>query len=799
MLKNYTTTSLRNLGRNRSYAIINVMGLSLGMTGAIFIFIFLQHHLSTDRHHPNFGRLYRVVLDLHWDEGSESNSDASVALANSFSNDYPMVEKVGFSQKIPVATLSSQNGSDVKRFIEKDLVAYVNQGFMELFARNLLAGNLENIMNEPNVAVITEKIALKYYGSTDVVGKVLRFDNAINLRIAGILKDNFHPSDLEFEVYLSPKTLKSVDPAFEFENFGWLSSRNTIYLRLPEAVTPQMVNEEIKRNSERYYATAAKNYHHHLQPLAELHFDEKYGGKIKRSIIQILAIVGVLLVVIAAINFVNLATAQALKRSKEIGVRKALGGTKAQLFSQFMTETAMLTLGAGALSMGLALALLPFLNQWMHTDIFSLRSIFQWQVVLFASIAMILVTLLAGFYPSVIISGYNPVLALKGKLRSRQGGGMGLRRSLITFQLIVAQMLVVGTAILLFQMHYLKNSDLGFDQSSLVTIQLPNNDSLQNVKTALRNSLLQLPDVKEATYQYAAPSSTMGHGGSVKFDNRADWEKFVIRERYGDENYLKTYQMRLLAGRSYSDRKGVNEFVINEELMRKLGFTNPEKILGKMLHTGMDDRKGAIVGVVKSFHLKSLEAAIEPCAIFANPDRYKEIAVKVNTRNWSKSLQSLQFVWQKAYPDEVFSYQLVEEQIAHFYEKEEQLTSLITSFAFIAIMICCLGLFGMVSFMVVDRTREIGIRKVLGAGVESILVLFGKEFVILTIIAFIVAIPASRYLMESWLNGFVYRVDLKLWLFVMSGLLILVITLSTIGYRVVQAALMNPVKSLGGD
>jgi putative ABC transport system permease protein len=311
--------------------------------------------------------------------------------------------------------------------------------------------------------------------------------------------------------------------------------------------------------------------------------------------------------------------------------------------------------------------------------------------------------------------------------------------------------------------------------------------------------MLQYPDIKSVSYQYEAPTSSMGFGGSVRFDNRVEWEKFVIRDRFGDENYLKTYRMPLLAGRSMVKRDSVVEFVINEELMKRLGIRQPELILGKQLEDGASGFKGEIVGVVKSFHLKSLQEAVEPCAIFANPKLYKEVAIKLDSRNLSQSIQHINEAWLKTYPDEVFSYEFVDEKIARFYEKEEQLTSLIRSFALVAILICCLGLYGMVSFMVTQKTKEIGVRKVLGASVSNIVSLFGKEFLILVTMAFFIAAPIAWYTMTKWLNHFAYRIDLAWWILASGGFIILLITLMTVGYKVITAALMNPVKSLASE
>lgn len=799
MLKNYFKIAVRNLKINRSYALLNVFGLGMGMAGAVLIFLFLQFHLSTDKHQPDFDRIYKVVLDMHLDEGVEHEQGSAYALATALSHDYAQIEKVGFVSKLPNITLSSNTGGGIKRFIEKENVAYADQGYMNLFSFDWIQNNGSVLMSEPFTALLSEKMALKYFGTTDAIGKILRLNNTNDLRIVGVMKDQEKPTDLHFNIYISLPTLKKLDLTNWTEEFGWISSRNFTFIKKTKEGNSGAIEKSLKANGAKYYGETSKYYEHKLQPLSEVHFDERYGGEIRRSILWVLAGVGFFLLIIASINFINLATAQALKRSKEIGIRKVLGSTKSQLFWQFMAETALVTVFASILAFILVAILLPSLNNWTHTKTFHFGLLFQFEVIIFWLSTMLSVIMFAGFYPAVIISGFNPIAALKSKLGTQQIGGIGLRRSLITVQLIIAQILVIGTLVLVLQLKFFKNADLGFDQNAVITIPLPKSDTIQKTKDALRNDMLQYPDIKSVSYQYEAPTSSMGFGGSVRFDNRSEWEKFVTRDRFGDENYLQTYRMQLLAGRSLMKRDSVVEFVINEELMKRLGVQDPQLILGKQLEDGASGFKGEIVGVVKSFHLKSLQEAVEPCVIFANPKLYKEVAVKLDTRNLSQSIQHINQAWQKTYPDEVFSYEFVDEKIAKFYEKEEQLTSLIRSFAMVAILICCLGLYGMVSFMVTQKTKEIGVRKVLGASVGNIVSLFGKEFLILVTVAFLIAAPIAWYSMKNWLNHFAYRIDLDWWLLASGGIIILTITLMTVGYKVVTAALMNPVKSLASE
>lgn len=797
MLKSYFTIALRNLKTNKTYTLLNIIGLSMGITGAILIFLFLQFHLKTDRHHADAERIYRVVLNLLLDEGTEYGTDSSLPLAVSMGHDYAGIEKAGSIRKLPDATFSSGYGSNVMRFIEKENVVFADQGFMDMFVFGDEGGR--GIMAEPNTVVISKRIAEKYFGAADASGKILRLNNAHDIKVAWVLKNQEQPSDLNYDIYVSLPTLKKVDPSYELDNYNWLSSKNATFVKLFDPDQMKATEKQIKLNGKKYYGDIAQYYDHKLQPLADVHFDEKYDGKIRRSILWILGGVGCFLILIACINFINMATAQALKRSKEIGVRKVLGGTQRQLFWQFMNETALLAFSSAVFASVLTVNLLPVLNNWTHTKSFHIGLLFQWELLLFGILTICVVILMAGFYPAVIVSGFNPIAALKNKSGVHLAGGIGMRRPLITIQLAIAQILIISTLVLMLQLRFFQNANLGFDQNSVITLSLPKTDAEPDIRKALKNELLQYPDVKSVAFQYEAPTSTMGYGGSVRFDNRKEWEKFVIRDRFGDEDYIDTYKMKLLAGRSFIVRDSVSEFVVNEEFMKKVGVRNPTSILGRQLEDGNTGLKGEIVGVVKSFHLKSLQEVVEPCAIFSHPKLYKELAVKLNTRNIQSSLSNIQAAWQKVYPDEVFNYQFVDEQIARFYEKEQQLTTLIRTFSIVAILICCLGLYGMISFMVTQKRKEIGIRKVLGAGVDSIILLFGREFVLLVMIGFVIAVPVAWYVMNNWLNNFAYHISLHWWILATGGLAILIVTLITVSFKVVRAALVNPVKSIGVD
>lgn len=799
MLKNYIRVASRSLKRSRSYSLLNILGLSLGMSGAILIFLFLQFHLGTDRFQPGFKDLYRVVLDLKLDEGTEHEPGSAYALSAALGADYTLVKQAGFVSKIPSVTLATDQNGSVRRFLEKGNAAYADQGYMTMFHFDWLFNNGAASMHEPFMAVVSEKMARKYFGQTNVVGKILRLDNTSDLKIAGVFKDQHLPTDFNFDIYISLPTLKKTEPSGWISEFAWISSRNATFVRLEESADPVRLEKLIAANGNKYYGGNAKYYEHHLQPLADVHFDERYGGQIRPRILWILGGVGFFLVVIACINFVNMATAQALKRAKEIGVRKVLGSTRNQLFWQFMVETALLSVIAGIVSLAFSALLLPLMNQWLKAYTFTIGFLFQPLVLSFWAVVLLVVIVTAGFYPAVIISGFNPITALKNKGGSKLVGGIGVRRSLVTVQLVIAQVLIIGTWVLMLQMKYFRDTDLGFDQHAVISVALPKLSDQHKVNESLRDRLLQYPQISSVSYQYEAPTSAMGFGGSFRYDNRSEWEKFVIRDRFADQYYLQTYQMPLLAGRSFSAKDSVAEFVVNEELMKRLGIVDPQLMLGKQMEDGASGLKGEIVGVVKSFHLKSLQEAIEPCVIFARPELYKEIAIKMKTGDFAVTLVNIEKIWKETYPDEVFSYQFVDEQIERFYEKEEQLTALIRSFAVLAFLICGMGLYGMVSFMVSQKKKEIGVRKVLGASVNHIVYLFGREFSLLVVFAFLIASPVAWYFSVQWLNGFAYRIELNWWIVGLGGVTTLALTCATVGYKVVRAALVNPVDSLVSD
>ncbi len=795
MLKIYIRTALRNLKANLSYTLLNIAGLSAAIAGSLLIFLFVRYHVITDKHHPEAGRIYRVVLDLLLDEGVEHGTGSSLALSRVLKERFAGVESAGFIRRISQVTLGVTSSAGEKRFLEKENAVFADQGFMDMFASEWAGRNPGKTMDEPGQAVITEQLARKYFGTSDVIGNRLKLDNRTDLQIAGVLKDHELPSDFLSDLYISLPTLKRTDSTYEEGNFHWISGKNLTFIRLAEGVDPAGVQKQLGAAGKDFYGNVAKYYDHQLQPLSEAHFDERYDGKIKKSVLWVLGTVGVFLLVIAGINFINMATAMAAKRSKEVGVRKVLGSSGKQLFMQFMTETFMVTSVSVILALLAVVLLMPVMNSWTETEAFRMSFLMNGVFIFFLLALVFFLPLTTGFYPAVILAGFNPVKVLKGRGESGSGG-LTVRRTLVGVQLVIAHTLVIASVVLMLQLRFFMNSDPGFNSDGVAVISLPAETQGMKAMQAFRNELLQFPDLVSVAFQYEPPASGMGYGGSVRFDNRPDWEKFMIRDRFGDENFLKTYKIPLLAGRDLAGRDSATEFIVNEEFMKKAGVTRPEDMIGKQLEDGNSGLKGEIVGVARNFHIRSLQEAIEPCAVFSRPQLYREAAVRLNTRDITRSVSHLQLAWAKVYPQEVFSFRFMDQQMKLFYAKERQLTALIRVFAGLAVLICCLGLYGMVSFTVNRKTKEIGIRKVLGAGSGTIVLWLGKEFVILACVSFLIAAPAGWYLMRHWLDTFAYRIDLHWGILAVGGLFVLFITVLTVMFKVLKAAGMNPVKSI---
>lgn len=799
MIRNYFKIAWRNLRKHQFYTLINVFGLSLSIACGIILYQFITYHLSFDTYHHDAKQLYKIVNQVHFDDGVILyDQGAPMVLARAIKTELPQIKDAGVlirKQSFTIA-VSQNDAASRKLFYEKENVGLADKHWFNMLDYTWLQGSATNAFNDPYNAVITHKLAQKYFGTDDVTGRVIRLNNKYNFKITGVLKDNVSNTDFKCDMFLSQSFLKILYPDIQKdwqENWAFSDSRNVLFLSLPPNLSPETVEAAITKAAGK---EISKSYKFLLQPLNEVHFDGRYSGVIQKSLLVTLGIVGLLLIVIACVNFVNMATAQSFKRAKEIGTRRVLGGTPTSIFFQFIAETFLIVLFAGLLAILFVFLFLPVLNSWLQTML-TFNLVNDWKLFGFIGVTMIMITMAAGFYPALILSGFKPVNALKNQVGNQSQSTGFSRKSLIVIQNIIAQVLIIGTIIITMQVRYLKTADLGYNKTGVIMLPLPDFD--KGKTDFLRNRLLANPGINAVSYCYRAPSSTADKGGSIKYDGR-DWEKFVGRTIMGDAGYTKTFGLNIIAGRNIAESDTAMEYLINEKLMHKLGINDPQQVIGRKFTAGdLSNNAGTIVGVVKDFNAKSLYTPIEAEYISTFRSAYQYIGVRINMKNQSAAIEQIQKAWQSVFPDNVFEYHFLNEQIADFYQKEELLNKLITSSAIIAIFISCLGLLGLISLLTMQRTKEIGIRKVLGASITNITTLLSADFLKLVLIAVIIASPLAWFMMSKYLQNFAYRIDIQWWIFAVTAAIALLIAFVTVSFQSVKAAMANPINSLRNE
>ncbi|MBN9382240.1 MAG: ABC transporter permease [Chitinophagaceae bacterium] len=809
MLYNYIRIAWRNLSKQRFYTALNILGLSLGIAGGLLLFQFIRFHLSFDRYHKKDGQLYRAVTELHLDDGSVIHEQGTpLALTEALQNEMPQVKDqtvllkvrsltVGVPDNLTVGAPGGSAGHP-RFFSETGNVAFADPRWFSLFDYTWIKSAPAASLIAPGTAVITRRLADKYFGKDDPIGKTIRLNDKYPVTITGLLEDYPDNTDLKIDMFLSRASFNSFYPGVEngmYTSWGWINATTQSFVWLPDAAAKDKAEATMSRLKDQHFDKSVRSaYQFHLQALKDLHFDARFGGTMQKSLLVTLAIVGLFLVLIACFNFINLATAQSARRAREVGTRKVLGGTAAGIFWQFMTETACMVTLAAALSVLWIKLILPVSYRWLQVrlpfDILQDKGL-----TLFLLLLVTAVTAMAGSYPALVLSRWKPVTALKNKVSDTRS--VLFRKVLIVFQHVVVQVLIISTIIITLQTRYMKDADTGFNKTSVLMVPVPNTDKHSQI--ILDQRLKSLPGISSVSFCYQAPLAEGNLGGSVKYDSRA-WEDYMGRTVVGDSNFLHTFQLRLLAGRNLQQSDTVREFLINETLLHKFGFTHPEQVIGHQATAGgLSDLPGTIVGVVKDFNIQPLYAGMEPALITTVQSRYRYAAIKLREDHQTQVRDDIQKAWQRVYPSDVFEYHYLDEQIDTYYHKEDLLNKLINTTAVIAIIISCLGLSGLISFFALQRTKEIGIRKVLGATVPSIVYLLSKDFLIMVAGAMIVAVPAAWWFMHAWLQNFSYRIHINAWVFALAGLLSAAIALCTVSYQAIKAAMTNPAESLRSE
>lgn len=808
MFNSFFKMAFRTFWKNRTFSVINITGLAVGISASLLLFLIIQNELSYDRYHAKSDRIYRVVsTQLNKNNGEVNSRHGSVPspLPDAMRLDFPQFEKVGalFGLGGAQIYIPAKGLEEEKRFKENTGLCWADASIFEIFDFKWLAGNASSL-TEPNVVVLDENLATKFFDNPlTAVGKTIQlWSFRIPLKVAGVFKNVPDNSDLPIRMAGSYATLKKLAPGM-FDNpdsWGYISGNNQCFVLAPKIYKPGALQSQLSSFAKKYYKEdPAFRWQFAFQPLKTMHLDKDYevfkGGALSRKELWSLGLIGAFLLIVACINFINLATAQSVNRAREIGVRKVLGGNRSQLMRQFLQETALVTFFSLLLSCVIAITCLPLLNKLMQKDL----SFDLWHnpmILIFLLLIGVIVTLLAGIYPALVLSGFNPMQAFRNKLNAKATRGISLRRGLVVFQFLIAQLLIIGTLVVVKQMQYFRSRPMGFEKDGIVLVNLPSDSTLKVKYPLLKSRMEELPGVVSTSLCMEAPSAYWAWTTDFVFHNDATKKDFFITGQFADTGYFKTFGISLLAGRLPFHSDTTREIVVNETLVRKLGVGSAAEIIGKSIAYVGWNRKVPIVGVFKDYNNKSLREAVAPMAITTEYNAYEWLAIRMDRKNMNGTMENVRKLFTGIYPTYMFDSFFFDERIEQFYVNEAITAQLFKIFSILAIFISCLGLYGLVSFMAVQKTKEVGIRKVLGASAQNIVYLFSKEFTILVGIAFLIAAPAGYYFMNEWLSGFYYHTSIGWAVFAMAIIGSVLIAWLTVGYKAIKAALANPVKSL---
>lgn len=811
MLSTYLKLALRNLANNRLYSAINILGLAVGIAACLLIFRLVHYELSFNKHYKNFDRIVRIVtVTKSPEEGEGYTTGIPIPAMDAIQNTVTQFEHYArIKETWPTISVPDAKGGGASRKFNTDndheLGVFAEPAFFKIFDWQWLSGDPATALNEPNSIVLSQKMAEKCFDSwQSALGKTVLMDNAVLLTVRGVVANAPDNSDFPFHLLVSYETLKANKELYFYSSdWGSTSSNDQAYALLHDAGQVAAANASLATVGQKEYKDENPNFSkkHELQTLAGLHYDERFGinggHTISKSRLWILSLVGLLIVVMACFNFINLATALAARRSKEVGVRKTLGGSRVQLMRQFMGETALLVLFSVALGAVLAALLSPQLKH--ISEVPDALPFFSNPVIwLFLLAVTVVVSLFSGIYPSLVLAGFNPVTALKSNTAPKGAGGGSLRKSLVVLQFVIAQGLIIGTLVTVSQLDFIRKMNLGF-QPDLVYTANVSYDSISGPRfETFKQQLLQIPGVVSASFGSDVPSSGNTWSSNFALGRGAQDALFNTSIKYCDPDYFKTYGLQLVAGRGLEPSDTMREAVVNQTLLRKLGMHNPGEVLGKELRLG-GRRWMTVVGVVEDFHSHSLHQELEPITMTTRKEFYSVVGAKIHPENMSATTAAIRRLYDQTFPEQVLDGQYLDESIAEFYRDENRFSLTCKGFAVLAIFISCLGLFGLASLIAVQKTKEIGIRKVLGASVGSVVGLLSRDFLLLVLIAFALAAPLAWWGMSHWLQNFVYRVEIGWYLFAVTGVLALIVAMAAIGFQALRAALANPVESLRAE
>ncbi|MGN7821987.1 ABC transporter permease [Chitinophaga sp. 22536] len=799
MFRNYLLVAVRNIWRNKVFSLLNILGLVTGISAALVVYLVVFYESGFNKAVPRGNDVYRIVSTISFSGDSVKNSGVTVPVIAVAETNIPQIEK---AVHFFINNTTDRITVDGKDFPNKEDVIFADRNYMDLLGYEWLGGNAATALSQPLSVVLTRERARLYFPGLpvdQVLGKQVLYDDSIRVTVTGVVKDLSHTTDFWFGEMISMSTLESNSSFKQIyldQDWSSTSSSTQLLVKLRPFARPEDAAAVLKSYVEPHNTKDSKTVLS-LQPLSDLHFNtdfQAYRRTADRKQLNILTWVAVALLGLAVINFVNLTTAQASRRAKETGIRKAIGGTTRQLIRQFLGETMVLTLLAAMLSLLMAPLLIISFHAFLPEDL-PVAQLYTAPVLMFLFTLAVVVALAAGIYPAYVLARFQPVAVLKSNT-GHKGGKVWVRQTLTAVQFTIAQFFVIATLVVSKQIHFSLNKDLGFRKDAILTITTPRLDPDPSRRRLLESRIATLPEVDRVSLSGRTPVMSGWMTISMKYNNgRQEIEK-VVDVRYGDSAYLPVYNLRLLAGRNIVTSDSVREWLLNETAVRAFGFKRPQDAIGQLVEGH------PVVGVVGNFNVGSMRREIPAVAIGSDALRsHRTLHVRLRNAGeggvvWKNAFAGMEKVWKEIYPREEFSYEFLDKTVENLYRKEQQMGNLLNWCAGLAIFISIVGLLGLVIFMTDQRTKEIGIRKVLGATVWQVVGMLTTDFMKPVLVAFLLAIPVSWWAMDRWLQTFAYRTGLSWWVFAAGGVIMAILALTAMSLKTVRAALSNPVNTL---
>lgn len=808
MLSSYFRMAIRSLSAHKATAIINVSGLVIGMASALVILAVVRFELSFDTFHTNADRTYRMVR-VSGDDMSEFRTGISFPVPDAIKAAIPTLANIVSMEYMGGVNIDllDASGTSERMFREESGCVLVEQGFFGVFdfkgtGFRWIAGNPETALKEPFSVVLTKTMAKKYFGDANPLGQTLRFQKKYDCKITGVIEDLPPNSDFPFTLLISYSTLRSLAGDEGLNNWFSVNDSHHTYVVLEPGASKTDIEAQIAAVHAAHTPKELHEFRHYLlQKLSDVHHEARFGNYNRRTISKEtllgLGLVGIFLLLAASINYINLATAQSFVRAKEIGLRKVMGSNRKMLVFQFLAETFLLVVVAGAIAFILAQVLLMRLHPLLNLPAGGFDFLQPFMLLSWAGMVVV-ITLFSGFYPSLVISKFNPLAAIRTKFSTQSFRGISLRKVLVVAQFTITQILVVGTFIVVSQMRFFQTQDMGFNKEAILTARISDMDA--GKRRALEQQLRSNSFVADVAFSFTLPGGVarnrsyqdIGHPDAAAMEDYFIFEFAAI-----DSSYLNLYQIPLLAGRNLAPHDTTGNIIINQTLAKNLGFETPAAAIDRELKIAQ--RKVRVVGVVQDYYSNSLKEKVDNLVMLIREENYSTLSIKLNVpaaTSLPAAVKSIENIWAATYPEFIFTYRFLDDNINAYYAQEQKYAQLFQVFSLIFLLIGCLGLYGLISFVVNRKGREVAIRKVLGATLSNILMMFSMEYIRLIALSFAIAVPVTYYLVNDWLSNFANHIELQWWFFVIPGMVVLLIALFVVVTRSVGTAQANPVDKL---